>query len=337
MARLSMRELADKLGVDRATISRALSDDKSHLVAPATRERIRQEALAAGYRPNLTAAALRRGISHTVGVLVPDLGNEMLVAIFRDIIRNLDRDAGPQTTTPLVAETLDEQDTTRRMIHTFLSRRVDAIISLTSTEVDRDVLLEAAREVPVVLAVRSITGADFPASLCDDRLGGAMVARHFADRGHKVVCQIEGPALSATFKNRALGFSEVCRERGVREMPVGLSASHATSAAGKEVFNAILEADPRPTAIFAHNDALALGAIEAMRYRNLRYPDDFAIVGFNNTQISRVLAQPLTTIQYPIEEVSRHAGDLVRRLIENPAADVESKTFPPSLIVRASS
>ena len=78
------------------------------------------------------------------------------------------------------------------------------------------------------------------------------------------------------------------------------------------------------------------GAIEAMRSRGLRYPDDFAIAGFNNTQISRVLALPLTTIQYPIEQVSRHAGELVRRLIENPAADVESKTFAPSLIVRAS-
>ena len=140
----------------------------------------------------------------------------------------------------------------------------------------------------------------------------------------------------ATFKNRALGFSEVCKERGMLEMPLGLSASHATSAAGKDVFEAILEADPRPTAIFAHNDALALGAIEAMRSRGLRYPDDFAIAGFNNTQISRVLALPLTTIQYPIEQVSRHAGELVRRLIENPAADVESKTFAPSLIVRAS-
>ncbi|MCP4384924.1 MAG: LacI family transcriptional regulator, partial [Hyphomicrobiales bacterium] len=137
MARLSMRELAEKLGMDRATISRALSDDKSHLVAPATRERIRQEALAAGYRPNLTAAALRRGISHTVGVLVPDLGNEMLVDIFRDIIRNLDR-TSKQSTTPLIAETLDEGDATRRMIHTFLSRGVDAIISLTSSEGDRE-------------------------------------------------------------------------------------------------------------------------------------------------------------------------------------------------------
>ncbi len=337
MARLSMRELAEKLGVDRATISRALSDDKSHLVAPATRERIREAAHAAGYRPNLTAAALRRGISHTVGVLVPDLGNEMLVDIFRDTIRNLDRETRAQATTPLIAETLDDRDITRRMVHTFLSRRVDAIISLAATEVDREVLTEAAREVPVVLAVRGVTGTDFPASLCDDRLGGALVAHHFADRGHKVVCQIEGPSLSATFKNRALGFSEVCRERGMKETPTGISATHATSAAGKDVFDAILETEPRPTAVFAHNDALALGAIEAMRYRNLRYPDDLAIVGFNNTQISRVLALPLTTIQYPIEEVSRHAGDLVRRLIENPAADVESRIFPPSLIVRASS
>ncbi|MCP4383087.1 MAG: LacI family transcriptional regulator, partial [Hyphomicrobiales bacterium] len=241
-----------------------------------------------------------------------------------------------QSTTPLIAETLDEGDATRRMIHTFLSRGVDAIISLTSSEGDREALLQSAKEVPVVLAVRSITGADFPSSLCDDRLGGTMVARHFADRGHKVVCQIEGPPLSATFRNRARGFSEVCRERGMTEMPTGVSAHRATSAAAKAAFEMIVTANPRPTAVFAHNDTLALGAIEAMRHHQLRYPDDLAIAGFNNTQISRVLALPLTTIQYPIEEVSRHAGDLVRQLIENPEAEVETRTFPPSLIVRAS-
>ena len=117
---------------------------------------------------------------------------------------------------------------------------------------------------------------------------------------------------------------------------VASTAADSSTISGRFIRIPGREADPRPTAIFAHNDALALGAIEAMRSRGLRYPDDFAIAGFNNTQISRVLALPLTTIQYPIEQVSRHAGELVRRLIENPAADVESKTFAPSLIVRAS-
>jgi LacI family transcriptional regulator len=337
MARLNMRELALKLGVDRATISRALSSDKAHLVAPATRERIRQEAFAAGYRPDLTAAALRRGRSNTIGILVSDLGNETFIEVIRTIFRYLDKRPGEASLTPLIAETLDQPDATRRLIDTFLSRRVDAIISLASTEADTPILQQAAREVPVVLAIRSIAGAVFPSSLCDDRAGGAMVATHFAERGHKVVCQVQGPPLSATFKNRALGFSEVCAARSIVEMPQRIFAENATSAAGKRALDAMLGMSPRPTAVFAHNDALALGVIEAMRHRGLRYPEDLAIVGFNNTHLSRVLAVPLSTVDYPVEDVSRHAGELVRNLIDNPSYRFESRLFVPSLIVRASS
>lgn len=336
MTRLSMRELAQKLGVDRSTISRALSEDKAHLVNAETRERIREEARIAGYRPDLTAAALRRGRSHTIGVLVPDLGNETFINVIRTIFRHLDQRAMPPMT-PLIAETLDQAGATRHLVQTFLSRRVDAIISLASTEADAEVLRDAARETPVVLAIRAISGERFPSALCDDRAGGAMVATHFAERGHKVVCQVQGPPMAATFKQRARGFSEICRERGIAEIPQNVFADNATSAAGKRALDALLAASPRPTAVFAHNDALALGLIEAMRHRGLRCPEDLAIVGFNNTHISRVLAVPLSTVEYPVEDVSRHAGELVRNLIGNPGFAYESRAFTPSLIVRASS
>jgi DNA-binding LacI/PurR family transcriptional regulator len=114
-------------------------------------------------------------------------------------------------------------------------------------------------------------------------------------------------------------------------------AESATVAAGKQALDAILSASPRPTAIFAHNDALALGLIEALRHRGLSYPKDVSIVGFNNTQISRVLAVPLSTVDYPVGAVGRHAGELVRTLIARPDTQVGERVFEPALIVRASS
>ena len=119
------------------------------------------------------------------------------------------------------------------------------------------------------------------------------------------------------------------------EVPAGLSAQRATYGAGKAAFDSILFASPRPTAVFAHNDAIALGLIEAARQRGLAVPGDMAIAGFNDTQIGRVLT-PLTTVAYPIEEVGRHAGLLVRVLTVDPRAQVESKTFGPKLVVRLS-
>lgn len=337
MPRTNMQELARKLGVDRGTISRALSRDKAHLVAPATRERIRAEAALLGYRPDLAAATLRRGRSQTVGIVVSDLMNEVLVRVVREIVAYLNRDAAIGAgIAPLIAETRDRPEEMRHLLHSLLARRVDAIISLASSEPDVPALLEAESEVPVVLAVRSLAAPHFPSATCDDAAGGAMVASHLAARGHLGVCQISGPQSAATFRNRAAGFTWVCDAAGLSEAPRDIAAGSATWAEGKRVADAILDHPARPTAVFAHNDALALGFVEAMRQRGLSYPRDIAIVGFNNTDLARVLAVPLTTVDYPVEAVGRQAGELVEALIADRTYRWEPMVFAPKLVVRDS-
>jgi LacI family transcriptional regulator len=331
-----MRELGKKLGLDRSTISRALNPEKAHLVAAATRERILEEVNRAGYLLDGTAQALRRGRSQTIGILVPDLANETFVKVIRRIVRGLAQNGAGGPITPFIAETLDSREETVRLLRTFRLRRVDAILSLSATELDVAALKETAAEMPVILAIRSVSGATFPSALCDDEFGGAMVAEYFASRGHKTVCQLTGPEAAATFKNRALGFSRVCAARGLTEAPLHLEAPLATSSEAKSVLDTILASRQKPTAIFAHNDALALGLIESMRERGLACPADFAIVGFNNTELGRVLATPLTTVDYPVEEVGDHAARLVRMLTADPKADWQTRTFKPSLVVRAS-
>jgi LacI family transcriptional regulator len=332
-----MVELGRRLGVDRATVSRALSEDKSHLVAPATRDRIRAEAALLGFSPDLAAATLRRGRSQAIGILTPDLLNEVLVRVIRGIVAHLNPDpSGASHIVPLIGETGDKPDEFKRLVRTFLARRVDAIVSLASTEQDADELIEAAKQVPVVLAVRSLSVASFPSALCDDKKGGALVASHLASLGHQVVCQIEGPQRAATFKNRSIGFSRVCKSMKLVRSPQRIEANWATSFEGKLALSQILDASRRPTAVFAHNDQLALGLIEAMREKGLRCPEDLAIVGFNNTEASKVLAVPLTTVDYPVDEVSRHAGELVKALIQNRSTKCDTRTFPPLLVKRAS-
>ncbi len=336
MGRLSMVQLGRRLGVDRSTISRALSPDKAHLVARETRERIREEALRAGYTLDGTAQALRRGRSQTVGILVPDLANETFINVIRQIVLSLGPNVNSGPITPLIAELLDKPDETRSLLQIFRLRRVDAIVALSATELDVDALREAAADVPVILAIRSVSGATFPSALCDDEHGGAIVAEHLAARGHRVVCQVTGPLTSATFRNRAKGFSRVCAASGIRELPMPIETRRPTTALGKGALSAIRAAREKPTAVFAHNDALALGLIELMREQGLSCPKDMAIVGFNNTELGRVLATPLTTVDYPVAEVGDHAGQLVRSLIADPDTAWETRVFRPSLIVRAS-
>ena len=335
MARVNMRELARSLGVDRSTISRALSTDKSHLVGKETREIIRKAAEAAGYRPNLTAATLRRGSSNTIGILVSDLENETFITVIRRVVAELGT-PGQHPFTPLIGETRDSHQTSRELLDQFISRRVDAIISLASSDTDAEILSDATRYVPVILAIRKINGITLPTATCDDEAGGAMVAEHFAERGHQVVCQIKGPTISATFVDRAFGFSRACARLGVFECEPEIVAPNATTAAGRKVGEQVLSMRPRPTAVFAHNDALALGMLETMRSAGLSCPADIALAGYNNTRISQLLATPLTTVDYPVEKVSIHAGQATKSLIADPTNEWSSRTFEPRLIVRGS-
>jgi LacI family transcriptional regulator len=335
-SRPNMKELAEALNLDRSTVSRALSEDKSHLVGLETRLRVREAAMKLGYRTDLTAAALRKGRTDTVGIIVSDLENEIFITVLRQIMAEL-HGTGLPNITPLIGETRDDLSATQDLLHRFLSRRVDAIISLAASEDQVDILRSAAEQVPVVLAIRSIRGIDLPSALCDDQAGGAMVAAHFAARGHKYVCQVQGPVAAATFRNRARGFSHVCKQSGLIEVPSSLIVRNATNQEGRDSFASILKASPRPTAIFAHNDSIAIGLVEDLRSGGFRCPEDFAIVGFNNTQISRVLAVPLSTVDYPTVEVGRHAARLVSNLIENRDYAWKTSVFSPSLLVRASS
>ena len=326
-----MLELGRRLGVDRATVSRALSEDKAHLVAVATRERIRAEAARLGFSPDIAAATLRRGRSRTIGILTPDLLNEVLVRVIRETVAYLNRNSAEASRIiPLIGETGDRPEEFKRLLRAFLARRVDAIVSLASTEKHVEELVGAAKQVPVVLAVRSLSGVAFPSSLCDDRAGGGLAASHLAARGHRVVCQVQGPRRAATFKNRAQGFSRVCREARLLESPRRIEVNWATPGEGKQTLEKILQDPARPTGVFAHNDGLAYGLIEAMRERGLRCPEDLAIVGFNNTEVSKVLAVPLTTVDYPVTEVSRHAGQLVEALIVDASRPFARRTIAPA-------
>lgn len=334
--RTSMKELAKALQIDRSTVSRALSEDKAHLVGVETRLRVREAAAKLGYRTDLTAAALRKGRTDTVGIIIPDLTNETFITILRQIMAEL-RGSGLPSVTPLIGETLDNLSATKDLLHRFLSRRVDAIISLSASDDQLEVLQSTVEQVPVVLATRGIRGIDLPSALCDDEAGGAMVASHFATRGHKYVCQIQGPSSAATFRNRARGFTHVCKQLGLVEVLPHFAIKNATTQEGRDSFPNVMASEQLPTAIFAHNDAIAIGLMESLRSMGIRCPQDIAIVGFNNTEMSRVLAVPLSTVDYPTVEVGRHAARLVSNLIENREYAWKTSLFSPTLLVRASS
>ncbi|QBI20895.1 LacI family transcriptional regulator [Egibacter rhizosphaerae] len=312
---VTLRDIAKAAGVDVSTVSRALDPHKESLVNAGTRARIRAAAENLGYTPHLIASALRRGRSLSVGVIVPDLGNTVYAPVVRGVAHSLDRGGY----IPVVADTEDDSGRLATIVNHFLGRRVDALVVTAARRSDTASLVRChATGTPVVLAVRTLPDSGLPAVLHDDEGGGALAARHLVEQGHRVLAQIRGANDVQPFVDRSQGFEKTATALGARVEDLGEAAYAPTIDEGRRLAERLLREHPSCTAIFAHNDMLALGVLAAVRASGRRCPNDVSIVGYNDEFFAEHLDPALTTVHNPSYELGRRSGDLAIAHIERP-------------------
>lgn len=329
---VTLHDVAREAGVHPSTVSRALDPARQSKVKESTRRRILEVAGALGYRPHMVARWLQSGRTATVGIVVADLGNTFVTPIIHGIAGAIEG-AGMLA---MIAETQDDHDRFANILDHMLSRRVDAVVALSARAGDREILEAAGRIVPVVVAGRPLERTALPQVAPDDRAGGALVAEHLRDLGHRVVAQLKGPEDVANFARRSRGFSEVCRVAGMEEITLSERAHRPTIDEGERLMSTLIDRRPvLPTAVFAHNDLMALGALTAIRGAGLDVPGSMSLVGYNDLPMIGHLSPPLTTVHYPSLEVGREAGEMIFGLLGGEErGDV---SLLPRLVVRQSS
>lgn len=333
MPKVTLKDVAQRAGVHVSTVSRALDPEKAQLVGPETRERVQMAASELGYQGDAIASGLRRGRTNTFAIVVADLGNPFIAPVLRGIENGL---VG-RGIMALVAETQDRRDRMEQVMRSLVARRVDAIITTAAREGDARALRRINRQVPVVLAVRHLPGSGLPSIVHDDERGGRLAAEHLVSAGHRRIAQLPGPLDVSSFVERAAGFRSYMSLRGleVREPPE--PAGHPTLREGQKLMSRLLDdIEEPPTAVFAHNDLMAFGALDALEERGLSCPKHVAIMGYNDTQMTPYTAPPLTTIRLPGYELGRLAADAATVLVEHPDEPTTNLTLPPVLIPRRS-
>jgi LacI family transcriptional regulator len=324
-------DIAREVGVHPSTVSRALNPDRARLVKPDTRLAVEEAARRLGYRPDMVARGLQSGRTATVGVVVADLGNTFVTPIIHQLAAALET-AGIM---PVIAETQDDHGRFARILDHMLGRRVDAIVTAAARVGDQEILEAAARLVPVVVAARPLPDSALVQVVHDDRAGGRLAAGHLADLGHRRVAQLRGPLDVANFSAREVGFTEACRDLGVEEVMLGETGARPVFDEGERLMEALLAGHGRrPTAVFAHNDLMALGGLAALHRQGLSVPEDMSMVGYNDLPAMDLVAPPLTTVRYPSNEIGRAAGELVIQLLAG--EEPEDVLLEPTLIVRSS-
>ncbi|WP_053382863.1 LacI family DNA-binding transcriptional regulator [Leucobacter celer] len=323
---VTLKALAQELGLNPSTVSRVLKDPAGGWASPETATRIVALADRLGYRRNPHAASLRTARSNLVGVIVPRLQDFVLATIYEGIDEAAD-ELGYLT---MVSNSLDDADARRTKTERLLEQRVDGLIFGDARFDQRELFDELAdRGFPHLLVSRRLPG--HISVTCDDRAGGRLMAEHLLASGRRSFGVIAGKQGTSTSLDRTEGFVQALRDHGIAPDAIRVAHGGFDTGAGRDTAEKLLE-DSAPEAVFATNDFAAIGALGALQARGLRVPDDVALCGYNDTPLGAGVN--LTSIRSPMHEMGRRGFQLLFQLLGG--ASPESEQLAPELIIRAS-
>lgn len=326
---VTLKNLAQELGVNISTVSRVLNDPlgaASKWASPQTTERIMTMARERGYRKNPHAASLRTARSNMVGVIVPRLQDYVLATIYEGI----DQAATERGLFTVVANSLDSSETQEAKAELLLDRRADGLIFGDAHIEDPYLDALARRGVPLALVSRSCPG--HVSVTCDDYAGGALIAQHFITAGYTSFALIAGRTGTSTSSNRSQGFLDTLHGAGFDVPENRILHGGFDVPAGQEAAGRLLAEGPLPQAVFAVNDFAAIGALGVFHAAGLRTPDDLALAGYNDTPLAAGVG--LTSVRSPMYDMGRLGLEKLLALVDGQAC--ESATLAPDLVVRVS-
>ncbi|MCX7800771.1 MAG: LacI family transcriptional regulator [Fimbriimonadales bacterium] len=327
----TLGDIARLARVSRSTVSRALAG--SPLVSEQTRDRIRRLAEEHGYRANAIARSLVQRRTRTLGLVVPDVGNPYYPEIIDAALAEARSHGFSLALSVSSPDGLQEEASVEQLTQ----QQVEALIVVVGPRgLSSRGLLRRQLEwgTPVVLVGWTEDSEEFDAVFGDDDEGARRMVRHLASVGHRRIAML-APAIRVVPPDRAHGFQTEMLRLGLWREGCILCGLE-TEPALREAIRSLLAAPEPPTALFAYQDLLAARAIQALGELGARVPEDVAVVGFDNLDLARYLAPPLTTVDQHARERARRAVRIALGRIGGDDAPPRRETIPTSLVVRSS-
>lgn len=324
----TIRDVAARAGVSVATVSRVFNSPD--VVRVDTVGRVRDIARALNYVPHLGARSLSTRRTNTIGVLLPDLHGEF----FSEVIRGIDAAARRRGYHLLVSGSHSDWDEMAAVLSATRGR-VDGLIVMSPDADGAALHSHLPHTLPAVLL--NCAGVAGPSITIDNRGGATQVMRHLGTLGHRRIAFIKGPDQNSDAQERLRGYQAGMTRLGARDESLELPGDF-TEGGGYRAGEMALKRKRRPTAIFAANDATAIGALFALREAGIDVPRKMAVVGFDDIPIARYMTPPLTTVGVDIAHLGRRALELLLTLLSegDGQGSARSETIPTKLIVRDS-
>lgn len=330
----TIKEVAERAGVSIATVSYVLNNRSGAVrISQKTRERIWKAVRELGYHPNALARGLAGKRTNTVALVMQYASIFSSWSGFTSEMMHGVADAAHAHAFDLLLHTREREDARAEAL-ALADGRVDGALLLRDWD-DPLIDLLAEQNIPTVLVYSRSRNATVPFACCDDELGGRMAGEYLLSLGHRRILHLTGSSHSSAALDRLRGLKSAMREAGL-EMPpeMVLEAGHA----GAD-FAAVREAllrEPRPTAVFAWSDDVALRTMAEAKAAGLRVPEDLSIIGFDSTEFCNHTSPTLTSVGQDIPGIAAAGVRMLAALIEGREDEAHSTVLPPTLCVRES-
>jgi DNA-binding LacI/PurR family transcriptional regulator len=327
-ARPTIYDVAERANVSKSLVSLVMRGSSN--VSEERRTAVLRAAAELGWRPNAHARAMAEGKTRTIGVLISDLHNPF----FAEIVDGLEEELGSSRFRALLGTGGRDPQREVRAIEAVLERGIDGIVLL-SPRIPLEEISEVAKTTSVVLVGRRITDAYFDCVVNDDFAGAAMAVEHLVELGHERIAHITGGS-GAGAEARRQGYESAMRDLGLSAY-VQVAYGDYTDEGGYWGARRLLNAETRPTAIFAANDFAAMGALTAISEAGLSIPEDISLVGYDNTYLAALSSISLSSVDQPRHDMGVLAARLLLERIESTRAEARCEVLKPRLVARSTS
>jgi LacI family transcriptional regulator len=327
----TIRDVAKLAGVSPITVSRVINN--TSYVSQETRERVEAAIDELGYVPNMLGPSLRLKKTMTLAAVISDITNPF----WTDVTRGIEDIAQAHGYFVILCNTDESEDKQEQYLQMLLRRRIDGILLVPASSTPDSIRLIKKQNIPVVVLDRRVPDIDVDFVRADSETGAYELTKYLISLGHRQIAMLAGPQSVSTSIDRVNGFCRALNEIDLEMCDPMVFWGSFTKEAGYEMAKKAIAATPPPTALFAANNFVAIGAIQALQEKNLRIPEDFSIVAFDDIPAAYSINPFLTAANQPSREMGKRATRLLLdRINGKDARPCQEILLSTEMIIRSS-
>ena len=332
---ITIHDIAKILKISPSTVSRALND--SNRISDVTKRKVKELAKKLNYQPNIIATHLRTGKSKTIGVIVPHINRNF----FSNVIGGIEVTASSSGYKVIIAQSKETLKKEIESINAFINARVDGILVSISIETNTVEHFKLVKKhgIPILFFDRAPDNFEASKVIINDFMGAYKAVKHLIESGYKKISHFAGPQQLSIYRNRLAGYLQALKDSNIEIDEDIIYYDTIIFEKGYKVCEQIINSNKKVEAIFSASDISALGAIQCIKQKGYKIPDNIAIVGFANEPFDEILEPRLTSVEQHSYEIGQKVTELLIEEITTPQHQRKYKTIviEPELIIRESS